>query len=62
MNTLTYLANKNKHPRDDRILFDEPTHVYTIDGDTGFTSVTTWNHSHFENFDSDKIIDNMMKS
>ena len=62
MNTLTYLANLNKHPRDDRILFDEPTHVYTIDGDSGFTSVTTWNHSHFEHFDSDSIIDNMMKS
>ena len=23
-------------------------------------SVTTWNHSHFEKFDSDKIIDKMM--
>ena len=62
MNTLTYLSNLNKHPRDDRILFDEPTHVYTIDGDSGFTSVTTWNHSHFEDFNSDSIIDNMMKS
>jgi len=62
MNTLTFLSKKNKHERDDRILFDEPTHVYTIDGDKGFTSVTTWNHSHFEEFDSDKIIDNMMKS
>ena len=57
MNTLTYLANLNKHPRDDRILFDEPTHVYTIDGDSGFTSVTTWNHSHFEHFDSDSAYD-----
>ena len=51
MNTLTFLSKKNKHERDDRILFDEPTHVYTIDGDSGFTSVTTWNHLHFEKFD-----------
>ena len=25
-------------------------------------SVTTWNHSHFEHFDADKIITNMMNS
>ena len=54
------MANLNKHPRDVRILFDEPTHVYTIDGDSGFTSVTTWNHSHFEHFNADKIIKKMM--
>ena len=60
--SLDYLAKKNPHERDARILFDEPTHVYTIDGDSNYTSVTTWNHSHFEKFDSDKVIDNMMKS
>ena len=32
---LTYLQLKNHHPRDDRILFDEPTHTYTIDGEIG---------------------------
>ena len=36
-----YLENKNKHERDERILFDEPTHTYTIDGDSNYTSVTT---------------------
>jgi ATP-dependent exoDNAse (exonuclease V) beta subunit len=62
MNTLTYLAKLNPHERDERITFDEPTHTYTIDGDSNYTSVTTWNHSHFEHFDADKIIYNMMKS
>ena len=54
----TYLANKNAHPRDSHILFDEGPHIYTIDGDSDYLSVTTWNHSHFPHFDSDKIINN----
>jgi len=57
----TYLANKNKHERDERIAFDEPTHTYTIDGDSDYMSVTTFVHSHFAHFDADKIIDKMMK-
>ena len=56
-----FLEKKNKHLRDERIQFYEPTHTYTIDGKRGYTSVTTWNHSFFEKFDSDKIINNMMK-
>ena len=48
--------------RDSHITFDEGPHIYTIDGDSGFTSVTTWNHSHFEKFNSDFVIDKMMKS
>ena len=52
----------NAHPRDQHISFDEPTHVYTIKGDSNYTSVTTWNHSHFEEFDADAIIDRMMAS
>ena len=58
----TYLSNKNPHERDDHIEFDEPTHVYTIDGDSNYMSVTTFNHANFEHFDADKIIANMMKS
>lgn len=58
----TYLAEKNPHPRDSNITFDEGPHIYTINGDSSFTSVTTWNHSHFEKFNADKIIDNMMAS
>ena len=56
------LSNKNPHERDHHITFDEGPHIYTIDGDSDFMSVTTWNHSHFEHFNADKIIDNMMKS
>jgi ATP-dependent exoDNAse (exonuclease V) beta subunit len=58
----THLANLNPHERDSHILFDEGPHVYTIDGDSDFMSVTTWNHSHFPHFDADKIITNMMNS
>jgi ATP-dependent exoDNAse (exonuclease V) beta subunit len=56
-----YLAKVNAHPRDEFITFDEGPHVYTVHGDSTFTSVTTWNHSHFESFDSEKIIDNMLR-
>ena len=59
MNPPTYLANKNKHERDDHITFDEGPHIYTIDGDSDFMSVTTWNHSHFSHFDADEIITKM---
>ncbi len=59
---IEFLARKNPHPRDSHITFDEGPHIYTIDGDSGFTSVTTWNHSHFEEFDADRIISKMMSS
>ena len=70
-------SNKNKYKididmlkhkygviRDKHILFDEPSHVYTILTDPGvkYTSVTTWNHGHFEHFNADKIIASMMAS
>ena len=58
----TYLANLNPHERDAHISFDEGPHIYTIDGDSGFMSVTTWNHSHFPHFNADKIIKKMMSS
>ena len=55
----TYLAKLHTHERDSHITFDEGPHIYTIDGDSSFMSVTTWNHSHFGHFDADKIIDKM---
>jgi hypothetical protein len=66
MNTsllLPTLSSVNTHPRDKNIEFYEPTHKYTIlsDADSNYTSVTTWNHTHFPHFDSDKIIEKMMK-
>ena len=54
------LAKKNLHERDSHISFDEGPHIYTIDGDSNYTSVTTFNHKHFEEFDADKIITKMM--
>jgi ATP-dependent exoDNAse (exonuclease V) beta subunit len=56
----SFLAEKNAHIRDNSIKFDEGPHIYHIDGDSSFMSVTTWNHSHFEKFNAGKIIDKMM--
>lgn len=54
------LAKKNPHERDVRITFDEGPHIYTVDNKLGFTSVTTWNHTHFPHFDAEKIVNNIM--
>ena len=60
---LQYLANVNRHERDERIVFDEGPHIYYIDGSCeGYISCTTLNHSHFEHFDADAIIKKMMSS
>ena len=56
-----YLAKKNAHPRDQYIEFDEGPHIYTIYGKQGYTSVTTWNHTHFGDFDSEGIVNNILK-
>ena len=56
------LAKKNPHERDEHISFNEGPHIYTIDGESDFMSVTTWNHSHFAHFNADSIITNMMNS
>ena len=61
-NPPTLLSRSNYHARDSHIHFDEGPHIYTIDGDSSFTSVTTWNHMHFEQFDADLIIKRMMAS
>ena len=60
MSSIQYLANKHPHERDSHISFVESTHVYTIDGDSDYMSVTTWNHKHFPRFNADAIIDKMM--
>jgi ATP-dependent exoDNAse (exonuclease V) beta subunit len=56
----TKLALQNPHLRDAFISFDEGPHIYTVHGDTTFTSVTTFIHSHFSHFDADAVIDKMM--
>lgn len=62
MNSLEYLKNINIHSRDINTNLDEKTHIYNINGETDYTSMTTFIHSLFEKFDNDKIITNMMKS
>jgi hypothetical protein len=58
----TYLALKNAHPRDPYIEFDEGPHIYTVHGEGGYTSVTTWNHHHFSLFDADAVIQGILKN
>ena len=53
------LCELNKHPRDSEIGFEAEGHIYTVQGDTGFTSVTTWLHRNFEEFDADAILTRM---
>jgi hypothetical protein len=57
------LSERNKDPRDAHLVFEEASHKYTILTDplSLYTSVTTWNHSHFPHFDADAIIAKMMK-
>jgi hypothetical protein len=57
------LALRNRHPRDNQIHFDEPTHVYTVKGSSkGFCSITKFLHNFFPEFDADAIIKKMMRS
>ena len=60
--SIDYLKNKNKCELDKHISFEEGPHIYTIDGDSNYLSVTSWNHSHFEEFNADRIINKMMNS
>lgn len=55
------LAVKNAHPRDVNITFDEPTHIYTINGSSeGVISCTKFLHEFFPHFDADATIRKMM--
>ncbi len=56
------LQHLNAHVRDSRISFKEEGHIYNIDGVTDYTSVTTWIHTLFSEFESDKIIGQILKS
>lgn len=70
LNKVYYIMNpcypvlkiSNSHPRDNNIQFFEEGHIYKIlSDDSKYTSVTTWNHTHFEQFNADEVIDTMMK-
>jgi hypothetical protein len=56
------LAKRNAHERDPFIEFDPVPHIYTVHGEGGYTSVTTWNHSHFAHFESDETIANILSN
>ena len=56
------LKDINTHPHDSVISLDEATHIYTIRQDKSYKSVTTLVKSLFKKFDSDLIIDKMMRS
>ena len=57
------LKKYNSHERDKNITFVEEGHKYVIQNDphSQYTSVTTWNHSHFPHFDADIIIKKMFR-
>jgi hypothetical protein len=57
------LSGVNAHARDANIQFFEKGHKYSIlsDPNSVYTSVTTWNHTHFPQFDADDVISSMMK-
>ena len=57
------LSIKNKHSFDDRVKFREEGHVYWIDGSNkDLISCTTFIHGFFEDFNTDQIIKNILKS
>ncbi len=57
------LAFKNVHPRDKCIVFDEPTHTYTVNGTyQGYISCTGFLHSFFGHFDPAETIRKMKAS
>ena len=56
------LTQINRHPRDQHIAFDEPTHKYYVNGSCkGNISCTGFVHEFFGHFDAKKIITKMRK-
>ena len=49
---MDYLKKKNSDSRDESISLDEATHIYTVNNQTDYISVTTFVHSHFSKFDT----------
>ncbi len=60
-NANDYLSKLNFHERDQCIIFDEIPHIYTVNGDSSYMSVTTFLKGHFSEFDACKVIENMKK-
>ena len=55
------LKERNAHPRDSNIVFDEEPHVYYVHGDPNNISVTTLVHKYFPCFNPDEVISKMMR-
>ena len=49
------LKTLNSHERDKNIFFEEKGHIYTINGDKGYTSVTTWLKQFFNLLNGQKV-------
>ena len=56
------LNELHPHPRDAHIEFEPVAHLYTVHGEGGYTSVTTWNHTHFEHFDEARVIQGILRN
>ena len=56
---MTTINDKNVHKRDALIEFEVGPHKYTCQGEGDYRSVTTWLHTHFQEFDADAIIKKM---
>lgn len=54
-------SETHHHPRDDVITFDEGPHIYTVNGDSTYVSVTTLNKAYFEEFQEDVVIEKMAR-
>ena len=52
INMCDYLSQKNPNARDIGVSLEESTHLYNINGDFNYMSVTTWNNRHYEKFDA----------
>ena len=56
------LSLANRHERDSNITFEEEGHLYTLFSNTHPTSVTSFIHHYFPQFNADAVIDKMMAS
>ncbi len=55
------LEEKNSHPYDKFIERDDEHHIYSVRGNPNYISVTTLINNAFEKFDSNKIINDILK-
>lgn len=62
--TIDYLYWKNYHDRDRNVEFEEGPHIYTISGHPRgeSTSVTTWIHKHFSDFNAEEVATRIVNS